>query len=114
MELRISRVSDNFSLPNGRVVHGEYFTHLMYGSEGIACFQFHQISPDHIVLSIVPGAGSSAGREHAVRDAVRQVEALAPGQLSVDVREVASIPLSAAGKHRFTRSDVVPAREGVA
>lgn len=106
MDLRVARTSDNFVLPGGRVVHGEFFTHLMYGSEGIASFQFHQTSESRIVLYVVPGPGAAEGRSRAVRSVVEQVEALAPGQLAVEVREVESIALSSAGKHRFTRSDV--------
>lgn len=114
MELRISRVSDNFLLPDGRVVHGEFFTHLMYGSAGIASFQFHQTAPDRIVLSIVPTGTDAEARQHAVRTAVRQAESLVPGVMRVEVREVDDIPLSSAGKHRFTRSDVVELPQRVA
>jgi phenylacetate-CoA ligase len=113
MELRISRVSDNFRLPNGRVVHGEFFTHLMYGSDGIASFQFHQTSPDRIVLWIVPASGFQAARERVICTAVNQVQSLEPG-LSLEVREVGTIPLTASGKHRFTRSDVLETPERVA
>jgi phenylacetate-CoA ligase len=38
----IGRTTDNFILKNGRIVHGEYFTHLFYGLEGIKEFQFVQ------------------------------------------------------------------------
>jgi phenylacetate-CoA ligase len=66
MTLDVARVSDNFVLPDGRVVHGEFFTHLMYGSEGIRTFQFHQTAPDHIRLWVAPrqprGAASLAKR----------------------------------------------------
>ena len=107
MRLNIGRTSDNFILPGGRVVHGEFFTHLMYGSEGIANFQFHQTAPDAITLWIVPLPGTSAQREPVVRAAVEQIRELAPErEIKVEVRETASIPLSSAGKHRFTRSDV--------
>lgn len=106
MDLRVARTSDNFPLPNGRVVHGEFFTHLMYGSEGIASFQFHQTEPGRIILYIVAGPGAPDARESAVRHVVEQVEALAPGLLEVETRSVDTIPLSGAGKHRFTRSDV--------
>ena len=106
MALRIARVSDNFPLPGGRVVHGEFFTHLLYGSEGVDSFQFRQVALDRIELLIKPGAGNAAGRERAIAGAVREVEALAPGRMTVTVRTVDEIPLSAAGKHRFTRSDV--------
>jgi phenylacetate-CoA ligase len=105
MRLDIARINDSFVLPNGRVMHGLFFTHLMYGSEGVASFQFHQTARDHIVLWIVPGAGHPEGRQRSIREAVRQVEALSPG-VHVEVRETAQIPLSSAGKHRFTRSDV--------
>jgi phenylacetate-CoA ligase len=107
MRLEIARTSDNFVFPGGRVVHGEFFTHLMYGSEGIATFQFHQTAPDAIILSIVPGPGDSQARQDKIRESIRQIQALCPGHaIRVEVREMAAIPLSAAGKHRFTRSDV--------
>jgi len=106
MRLEISRVSDNFVFPGGKVVHGEYFTHLMYGSEGVDSFQFHQTSLESITLWIVPGQGGEAGRREAIRKAIAEVERLAPGAVQVEVKETAQIPLSRAGKHRFTRSDV--------
>jgi phenylacetate-CoA ligase len=107
MKLKIAREGDNFVMPSGRVIHGEFFTHLLYGSQGIARFQFHQTVPDAITLWVVPGPGEAEARAAAIRRAVEQVEALdAAGRLRVTVRETEAIPLSAAGKHRFTRSDV--------
>jgi phenylacetate-CoA ligase len=106
VELTVARISDNFVFRDGRVVHGEFFTHLLYGSSGIANFQFHQTAPDSIALRIVPEPGSTrAERQRSVAAAVAQLRALDPG-LHIDVAEVAEIPLSASGKHRFTRSDV--------
>jgi phenylacetate-CoA ligase len=104
MALEIARLSDNFILPGGRVVHGEFFSHLMYGTTGIDTFQFHQVAPDRIVIRIVGAPGVAEGAE--VGRIRGQVEALAPGQLQVEVEPVSAIALSAAGKHRFTRSDV--------
>ena len=106
MELNIARVSDNFVLPDGRVVHGEFFTHLMYGSEGIENFQFHQTAPDKITLWIVPGNGNNQKRDSVTQAAVEQIRNLSKTPMKVEVRETDNIPLSAAGKHRFTRSDV--------
>ena len=107
MSLQVARVSDNFVLPDGRVVHGEFFTHLMYGSEGIRTFQFHQIAPDRIRLWVVPdGRTAAASRSQVLERAVRQIKALTVAPLTVDVEEIDAIPLSHAGKHRFTRSDV--------
>lgn len=107
MRLEIARTSDNFVFPGGRVVHGEFFTHLMYGSDGIVTFQFHQTSIDEIILSIVLGPGDALKRDEKIRDSIRQIQAVSPGHpIRVEVREVESIPLSSAGKYRFTRSDV--------
>jgi phenylacetate-CoA ligase len=114
MTLNIARVSDNFTLPSGQVLHGEYLTHLMYGSVGIAMFQFHQTAPDSITLWIVPGSDQAAARELAVRKAVSQLESLdTTGILRLRVQETDAIPLSSAGKHRFTRSDVRPGTQAL-
>lgn len=111
MQLGVSRLTDNFVLSNGQVVHGEFFTHLMYGSEGVENFQFHQASPDRIDLWIVPTAGSGQARENSIRRAAEQLKQFDPA-VSLVVRETTQIPLSASGKHRFTRSDVpVPMME---
>jgi phenylacetate-CoA ligase len=106
MELNVARVSDNFVLPGGRVVHGEYFTHLMYGSEGVATFQFHQTAQDRIVLRIVPMADGRESAARAASESAAQIRTLAPDPVQVDIEMVEYIPLSSAGKHRFTRSDV--------
>ncbi len=106
MQLQVARMSDNFIFPDGRVVHGEFFTHLMYGTEGIGSFQFHQTASDQIVMRIVPAPGSAERRRAAVLNAVEQIHHLAGELVSVEVLEVESIPLSRAGKHRFTLSDV--------
>lgn len=113
MRLDIARLSDNFVLPGGKVVHGEYFTHLMYGSAGVASFQFHQTAVDRIVLRVVPDASvanGAEGRAAAVRRSIAEIAKLSPdAPVTVDVEEVDAIALSSAGKHRFTRSDVAPA-----
>lgn len=112
MRLNVARVSDNFVMPDGRVVHGEFFTHLMYGSEGISTFQFHQTAPDHITLWIVPsGEGAPEARTRTLDAAVAQIKELTPAPVTVEVQETDAIPLSSAGKHRFTRSDVSSATE---
>jgi phenylacetate-CoA ligase len=113
MSLQVARDSDNFVLPDGRVVHGEFFTHLMYGSDGIRTFQFHQTAPDRIQLWVVPdGRAEAASRSRVLDNAVRQIQALTAAPLTVDVQETDAIPLSHAGKHRFTRSDVADAARG--
>jgi phenylacetate-CoA ligase len=106
MKLDIARSSDNFILPDGSVVHGQFFTWLMYGSKGIASFQFHQTAPDAITFWVVPAKNDSESREECIREAVNKIKRLTTAEMKIEVREVEEIPLTAAGKHRFTRSSV--------
>jgi phenylacetate-CoA ligase len=106
MDVRVSRITDHFVFPGNRIVHGEYLTHLMYGAAGIESFQFHQTSLDHLVVWIVPARDQADERARVVARILAELNAMAAGQMVVEVREAESIPLSAAGKHRFTRSDV--------
>jgi hypothetical protein len=60
-----------------------------------------------MVLWVVAGGGDPEARQARIRDAVRRIQGICPeSPVRVDVREVDAIPLSSAGKHRFTRSDV--------
>jgi phenylacetate-CoA ligase len=107
MDLDIARITDNFIMPTGQVVHGEFFTHLMYGSTGIDSFQFHQVAADSIVLWIVPSSRRADDRDQYLRNVVNKIRALDPtSNINVEVRMTEAIPLSPAGKHRFVRSEV--------
>jgi phenylacetate-CoA ligase len=99
----IGRTSDNFLMEDGRIVHGEYFTHLFYGEHGIAQFQFVQESIGQFTLRLVPTARYSARVAERVEQQVRQM--IGPrARFRVEVRT--DIPRTASGKHRFTISHV--------
>ena len=107
MELNVGRIFDHLIMPDGRFVHGMLFIRFMDVAKGIATFQFHQTTPESIILWIVPGQGESADRERSIQKVVEQTRGLDPeGRIKVEVRITDSIPLSRNGKHRFIRSDV--------
>jgi phenylacetate-CoA ligase len=112
MKLDVARVSDNFVFPGDQVVHGEFFTHLMYGSSGVATFQFHQTALDRVVLRVVPTPEGGTGHLDAIRSSIEQIRSLTNDRVQVDAEVVNAIPLSSAGKHRFTRSDVTLSSAG--
>jgi phenylacetate-CoA ligase len=99
----VGRTSDNFLLADGRVVHGEYFTHLFYGRDGVEQFQFEQHTPLRYTLRIVP---AQRYRSEIARQLEREVRQMIGEQaeLSIEVRE--EIPKTASGKYRFTISHV--------
>lgn len=98
----VGRISDSIVLRNGRIIHGECFTHLVYGVPGIARFQFIQENLDEFVLRLVPSPGFDrriiARLEHEIRQIV--------GEARIGVDVVEEIPVSASGKYRFTISKV--------
>lgn len=101
------RTSDLFRFHGGRIVHGEYFTHMMYDLPGILVFQFHQNRDGDVMLYVVPSA--DADRDMLLATLNERLQRL-PVELAtpfrVDLKLVTEIPRTGQGKHRFTRSDV--------
>ena len=107
MRIQSGRLSDNFVLPSGRIVHGEYFTHLVYGTEGITQFQFHQVSVNRIMFRFVRDPNfDTLSIERQLRTIKTEAQNALGGNAQLEVEEVAKIPPVASGKFRFTLSDV--------
>ncbi len=107
MKVSIGRVSDNFLLPDGRLVHGEYFTHLVYGTVGIKHFQFRQVAPGLILFKVVwerPDAAEKSRSE--INRLIVEAQAYLGADCKIELQEIEQIPLTASGKYRFTLSDV--------
>jgi phenylacetate-CoA ligase len=111
LTLQIGRVSDNFVLPSGRIVHGEYFTHLVYGFKGIKQFQLHQVANDLIIFRIVCDKSHSPETTLAqVKELIGEAEAYLGEGCRIRLEEVDEIPSTASGKYRFTLSDIAKSR----
>jgi phenylacetate-CoA ligase len=95
------RTSDFLTTPDGRRVHGEFFTHLFYGRDGVERFQVRQERVDAVEVLVVGDAPDPALAE--VLAAMR--ERLGPG-VEVTLRRVGRIETPPSGKHRFTVSRV--------
>ncbi len=106
LELKIARVTDLFRYPDGRLVHGEHFTHLMHGSQGVVSFQFHQTTPETIILRIVRSATFNDDAARFLHNLCEKIRAESEGAVSTRIEYVEHIEKTAAGKHRFTVSDV--------
>jgi len=99
----VGRTSDNFLMTDGRVIHGEYFTHLFYGRDEIGQFQFVQEAAGEFTLRLVPGIGFSGATTESIESELRQV--LGP-VAKLQIRVEPEIPKTASGKYRFTVSHV--------
>jgi phenylacetate-coenzyme A ligase PaaK-like adenylate-forming protein/uncharacterized protein (DUF362 family) len=101
LEKVLGRSSDFILAPDGRLVHGEYFTHLFYGRTSIRQFQFVQETPTAFTLRVVRSPASAPGEMADVEAGIREV--LGP-RARIAVEELERIPPAPSGKHRFTIS----------
>ena len=94
---------DMIRSPDGRVLPGEFFPHMLKDVAGIRRFQVVQSRLDALRLSIVAGPEFSAEQESYVRDEVTKM--LGAG-VRLELQLVDDIPLTATGKHRVTISEL--------
>jgi phenylacetate-CoA ligase len=96
----VGRQSDTIRTASGSLIHGEYFTHVLYGSKGVREFQFVQETLRNYRLLVVVdqrNAEDEACWLHKIR------EVLGPGS-EVTVEYVKDIPALTSGKRKFTLS----------
>jgi phenylacetate-CoA ligase len=103
MEVVRGRTSDMFKTKDGRVVHGEFFTHLFYGISEARRFQVIQKSYDHILVSVVEKSPLPPERLVFIERAIKDVMG---SDVTVEFRFPQSIALQSSGKYRFTISEV--------
>jgi phenylacetate-CoA ligase len=99
----LGRKSDFILTPAGKLIHGEYFTHMFYGMPEVTQFQLVQDSLDHVRMEVVLNPGASESSVASVRS--RLSESMGAG-VRCDVVIVQHIERPRSGKHRFTVSSV--------
>ncbi len=85
--------------PDGRVVPGEIFPHLMKEFPEIRQFQARQLALDHIVISAVLDQPLSAAHRELMESELHKVFG---ASLRIDLERVDTIPTLASGKRRVT------------
>ncbi len=98
------RQSDTIRTAAGSLIHGEFFTHVLYGAANVREFQFVQEDLQRYVLRVVADA-IRPDQEAAWR---RKIEPLLGPGATLAVERVAGIPTLASGKRRFTISNLKP------
>jgi len=97
------RQSDVIRTANGDLIHGEYFTHLLYGVRGVREFQFIQESLKSYRLLVVGDPERAATAEDIWRQ--RILEAIGP-ESELVIEFVPQIPALPSGKRKFTISQL--------
>lgn len=98
----VGRQSDTIRVANGKLIHGEFFTHVLYGASGVREFQFVQEDLQHYRLRVV-GDSISPDQEAQWR---KKIAPLLGAESTLVVEQVESIPVLPSGKRRFTLSNL--------
>lgn len=101
------RICNNFITPDGKIVSGAYFTFYFYYQEGFRAYQFHQTSPEHIDLYVVPQGTLTDERRAYLDNSCKKIREDHGNLFDVQLHIVDQIPRTPGGKHLYTISDVL-------
>jgi phenylacetate-CoA ligase len=97
------RISDHFRTKDGQMVHGEYFTHLLYHKKNIEKFKFIQHAYDDVEVMIQTGGNIEAD---IYKDIEAKVKFVLGDDCKVRFNTVKQIPTTPSGKYIYTVSEI--------
>lgn len=98
------RVSNTIVLENGKMIHGEFFTHAFYYLQGVEKFKFIQESFNKFAILIVK---NSKWKDEDLNQVYNEIfKAIDKKTAKITVKFVKSIPPEKSGKYLFTVSKV--------
>ena len=104
LEKVTGRVSDHLQSIDGGLVHGEFFTHLLYHKPWVKKFQVRQTALDQVVYRIVTEDEEPPERD--LKEIKTKTENVLGEEVVVAFDFCESIESSASGKYRYTISEV--------
>lgn len=109
----LGRTSDFVVGADGRLIHGEFFTHLFYGRSAVRGFAVMQAADGPVVVEV---AGEGSALERDLREVEERIRTRLGTGIAVRTVRVERIAPPPSGKTRFVRSDAAPKlwRDGTA
>lgn len=104
MDVVEGRSADVITTPSGKLLHGEFFTHLFYKLDGVRQFQVIQETRDQLTVKIEPM--STFNREEALHFLEETIHQHGDPAFKITLELVDKIPVASSGKFRFTLSRV--------
>jgi phenylacetate-CoA ligase len=100
----LGRSSDLITSPAGKLLHGEFFTHLFYKLNGIYQFRVIQETHPDLHIQIVPGPGFDRQAAFTFLEEAIHLHGDPAFRVHFELRN--HLPSAASGKYRFTVSYV--------
>ncbi len=104
LEAIVGRTSDVITSPAGKLLHGEFFTHLFYKVPGVQQFRVIQETRTDLRVQIVPSAAFE--RERVLRFLEETIHQHADPAFEIHFELRDTLPPASSGKYRFTISHV--------
>lgn len=98
----VGRQQEFVVTPEGKRVHGEFFSHLFWNVAGVEQFQVIQSSRERLLVTIVPTAAFDPTQVEDLRRAIRTKSE----KWVVDIRIADAIDGTRAGKYRFVVNEM--------
>jgi phenylacetate-CoA ligase len=105
LEKIVGRTVELFKTKDGRLVDGEYFTHLTYFKDWIKNFRFRQIDYDYIVIEIVL-CSTHKPPENELSEVEAGVKKMMGDDVRINWKFVDNIEPLPSGKYVYTISDI--------
>ena len=105
LEKIVGRTVELFKTKDGRLIDGEYFTHLTYFKDWIKNFRFRQIDYDYIVIEIVL-CSTHKPPENELSEVEADVKKMMGDDVRINWKFVDSIEPLPSGKYVYTISDI--------
>jgi|WetSurMetagenome_2_1015567.scaffolds.fasta_scaffold18574_1 phenylacetate-CoA ligase len=103
----LGRTSEVLRLSSGRVIHGEYFTHLLYGIAGVLEFRFIQETLHIYRLLLVTEGAYNVSHDRRLAEEIRQVVG---SDATVTVEHLDRLEPLPSGKRQFIVSQLAADR----
>jgi phenylacetate-CoA ligase len=97
------RLGEVVTSPSGKWIHGEFFTHLFYGVDGVRRFRVIQSSRRRLHIQIESDRPIAQAVFHFLDESIRNA---ADPEFEITFEQVAVIEPSPSGKYRFVESSV--------
>lgn len=97
------RAHDFIVAPDGRYLHGQFFTHILVFYDSIKKYQIHQCAKDRLEIKLVVDDTYDHSQEEEIASAIRGYMGQ---EVQIGFDYCSQIPLTARGKHRWIISDL--------
>lgn len=100
----IGRQQEMLMTPEGKHIHGEFFTHIFWEIDGVKEFQVIQNKIDDLTIKIVPESNFDEKQLTKIEDIIHKRS----NSWSIDFKFVDSIERTNAGKYKFVINKIAP------